>query len=112
VGTAPPFHAQRAIPYGAAPLSLPEQVLAHEWLASRGGALPRPLGQDVVFGAATVASVRRLRNLCGGVAAFNRVAAAAAVGGDAKGGSGAAKQASVADSAKDVYLRRLRQSQR
>lgn len=55
-----------------------EQVLAHEWVVSRGGVLPRPLGQDVVFGAATVASVRRLRNLCGGVVAFNRAAAALA----------------------------------
>lgn len=35
-------------------------------MVSRGGILPRPLGQDVVYGAATVASVRRLRNLCGG----------------------------------------------
>lgn len=42
------------------------QVLEHEWVVSRGGILPRPLGQDVVYGAATVASVRRLRNLCGG----------------------------------------------
>lgn len=42
------------------------QVLEHEWVVSRGGILPRPLGQDVVHGAATVASIRRLRNLCGG----------------------------------------------
>ena len=53
-------------------LTMP-QVLAHEWVGSRGGVLPRPLGQDVLFGAATVASVRRLRNLCGGEAEEERV---------------------------------------
>lgn len=99
-----------------------EQVLAHEWVVSRGGVLPRPLGQDVVFGAATVASVRRLRNLCGGVVAFNRAAAAAGAGRGGRGGGGgggrgvpakaASAGAGMADSARDVYLRRLKQSQR
>ena len=97
------------------------QVLKHEWVVSRGGILPRPLGQDVVFGAATVASIRRLRNLCGGVVAFNRAAAAAGgPGGKGGGKAGAATAAAgersaptgVADSAKHSYLRRLRQSQR
>ena len=99
------------------------QVLKHEWVVSRGGILPRPLGQDVVFGAATVASIRRLRNLCGSVVAFNRAAAAAGgPGGKGGGKAGAAAAAAaagersaptgVADSAKNSYLRRLRQSQR
>lgn len=50
----------------------PLQVLKHEWVMSRGGILPRPLGQDVVYGAATVASIRRLRNLCGGACLLER----------------------------------------
>lgn len=87
------------------------QVLAHEWVVSRGGILPRPLGADVVLGARTVASIRRLRNLCGGVVAFNRAAAAATSGGASKQGKRVGQQA-LADSAKDTYLRRLRQSQR
>ena len=92
-------------------LAIDSQVLSHEWVVSRGGILPRPLGADVVLGARTVASIRRLRNLCGGVVAFNRVAAAA-------GGTSTSKrvgrpgQQAPADSAKDTYLRRLRQSQR
>lgn len=89
----------------------PLQVLAHEWVVSRGGILPRPLGADVVLGARTVASIRRLRNLCGGVVAFNRAAAAATSGGASKQGKRVGQQA-LADSAKDTYLRRLRQSQR
>ncbi|KAL4448604.1 hypothetical protein ABPG75_005823 [Micractinium tetrahymenae] len=95
-----------------------QQVLEHEWLVSRGGILPRPLGQDVVFGAATVASIRRLRNLCGGVVAFNRAAAAAGTkaGGCGKcgeGGNSSSKPGGMpSDSAKDAYLRRLKQSQR
>ncbi|PRW44918.1 CAMK CAMK1 kinase Srk1 isoform B [Chlorella sorokiniana] len=87
------------------------QVLAHEWVVSRGGILPRPLGADVVLGARTVASIRRLRNLCGGVVTFNRAAAAATSGAASKRGGRTGQQA-PADSAKDTYLRRLRQSQR
>ncbi|KAL4857802.1 Calcium/calmodulin-dependent protein kinase type IV [Chlorella vulgaris] len=94
-------------------LSMP-QVLAHEWVSTRGGVLPRPLGQDVVFGAATVASVRRLRNMCGGVVAFNRVAAAAGgrAGVPAAKGSASASRTELADNARDVYLQRLKESQR
>ncbi len=80
-------------------------------MVSRGGILPRPLGADVVLGARTVASIRRLRNLCGGVVAFNRAAAAATSVGASKRGGQAGQRAPV-DSAKDTYLRRLRQSQR
>ncbi|PSC73234.1 calcium calmodulin-dependent kinase type IV-like isoform A [Micractinium conductrix] len=89
-------------------LTMP-QVLDHEWVVSRGGILPRPLGRDVVFGAATVASIRRLRNLCGGVVAFNRAAAAA---GSTAGSKPQKTKGGPNDSAKDVYLRRLKQSQR
>lgn len=139
-------------------------MLDHEWVVSRGGILPRPLGRDVVFGAATVASIRRLRNLCGGartagvagcaacvgvygavawasgrtsktctaapysswlrpspppprpllccvpgVVAFNRAAAAA---GSTAGSKPQKTKGGPNDSAKDVYLRRLKQSQR
>lgn len=90
----------------------PPQVLQHEWVASKGGILPRPLGQDVVFGAATVASIRRLRNLCGGVVAFNRAAAAAGSVGTASGHGASSRGAVKGDSAKDAYLRRLKKSQR
>lgn len=104
---------EAAVPHCAphCSLAIDLQVLSHEWVVSRGGILPRPLGADVVLGARTVASIRRLRNLCGGVVTFNRVAATA-------GGTGASKRAgrpglqAPADSAKDSYLRRLRQSQR
>ncbi|KAK9831839.1 hypothetical protein WJX81_000472 [Elliptochloris bilobata] len=52
-----------------------KQVLAHEWVATRGGVVPRLLQPTVVRGAANVASVRRLRNLVHGVVALNRVVA-------------------------------------
>ena len=52
-----------------------EQVLAHQWVATRGGVVPRLLQPTVVRGAANVASVRRLRNLVHGVVALNRVVA-------------------------------------
>ena len=50
-------------------------MLAHEWVATRGGVVPRLLQPTVVRGAANVASVRRLRNLVHGVVALNRVVA-------------------------------------
>ena len=49
------------------------QILAHEWVATRGGVVPRLLQPTVVRGAANVASVRRLRNLVHGVVALKRV---------------------------------------
>lgn len=71
-------------------------MLEHEWVVSRGGRLPRPLGQDVVHGAATVATVRRLKNLCHGVLALNRCGPArhgrrtSAVAGGPRAGVGSA----------------------
>ena len=41
------------------------QALAHPWVESRGGAVPRPLGPAVSRGAANVAALRRLRNMVG-----------------------------------------------
>ncbi|GAB4817123.1 hypothetical protein N2152v2_004169 [Parachlorella kessleri] len=80
-----------------------KQVLEHEWVVSRGGRLPRPLGQDVVHGAATVATVRRLKNLCHGVAALNRATQAAAAGKKGAGDSA---------SSRDEYVKRLRTLQK
>lgn len=51
-----------------------EQVLAHEWVTTKGGRVLRLLGLDVALGAATVAEMRRLRFLCNGVVALRRVA--------------------------------------
>lgn len=51
-----------------------EQVLAHEWVTTKGGRVLRLLGLDVALGAATVAEMRRLRFLCNGAIALRRVA--------------------------------------
>lgn len=59
--------------YNASRRLTAQQVMKHEWVASRGGAVRRPLGAEVVHGAANVASIRRLRNLAHGVIAFNRL---------------------------------------
>jgi hypothetical protein len=58
--------------------------------------------------------VRRLRNMCGGVVAFNRAAAAAGgrAGVPAAKGSASASRTELADNARDVYLQRLKESQR
>ena len=40
-----------------------KQALAHPWVESRGGAVPRPLDASVGHGAANVAALRRLRNM-------------------------------------------------
>ena len=70
---------QCSVAHGAAMLTerrlAGAQVLAHEWVATRGGVVPRLLQPTVVRGAANVASVRRLRNLVHGVVALNRVVA-------------------------------------
>ncbi len=49
------------------------QVCAHDWAATRGGLVPRLLGPGVARGAATVASVRRLRNMVHGVVALKQL---------------------------------------
>ena len=38
-------------------------ALAHPWVQSRGGAIPRPLDASVGRGAANVAALRRLRTM-------------------------------------------------
>ena len=43
------------------------QVLKHDWVVTRGGAVPRLLSNGVAAGAANVAALRRLRNLAHGV---------------------------------------------
>ncbi|KAK9824560.1 hypothetical protein WJX72_011313 [[Myrmecia] bisecta] len=50
-----------------------KQVLAHEWVVTKGGVEPRPLDANVARGAANVASVRRLRNMVHGVVALQRI---------------------------------------
>ena len=42
------------------------QVLKHDWVVTRGGAVPRLLSDGVAAGAANVAALRRLRNLAHG----------------------------------------------
>ena len=49
------------------------QVCQHEWVASRGGLVPRLLDPGVARGAANVASVRRLRNMVHGVTALKQL---------------------------------------
>lgn len=65
--------------YNASRRLTAEQVMKHEWVATRGGAVRRPLGTEVVRGAANVASIRRLRNLAHGVIAFNRLSTSMSV---------------------------------
>ena len=52
--------------------SMPPQVLEHDWVVTRGGAVMRPLGSGVVRGAANVAAIRRLRNLAHGIITVKR----------------------------------------
>lgn len=86
------------------------QVLQHEWVVGRGGALPRPLGLDVAYGAATVASVRRLKNLTGNTAVIVRGLAPSASGGSAAPAAGNASASGR--SGREEYLHRLRRAQR
>lgn len=48
------------------------QVLEHDWVVTRGGAIRRPLDTSVICGAANVAALRRLRNMAHGVIAIKR----------------------------------------
>ena len=49
------------------------QVCQHDWVASRGGLVPRLLDPGVARGAANVASVRRLRNMVHGFVALKQL---------------------------------------
>ena len=51
------------------------QVLAHSWVTTRGGLVPKLLNPNVARGAANVASVRRLRNLVHGAIALKSLRA-------------------------------------
>jgi serine/threonine protein kinase len=85
------------------------QVAAHEWVATRGGVVLRPLGDDVALGAATVAEMRRLRFICGGVVGAQRRVADAAVAAAAGGKGGAGGEGSGIQGA---YLEELRRMQK
>ncbi|CAL5227092.1 g9998 [Coccomyxa viridis] len=52
-----------------------KQVLAHSWVTTRGGLVPKLLNPNVARGAANVASVRRLRNLVHGAIALKSLRA-------------------------------------
>ena len=49
-------------------------VTQHPWVTSRGGTSPRTLGHNVSYGAATVGSLRRLKNMTNGVMVLQRAA--------------------------------------
>jgi len=53
-----------------------QQVLEHDWVVTRGGAIRRPLDTSVICGAANVAALRRLRNMAHGVIAIKRLSEA------------------------------------
>jgi calcium/calmodulin-dependent protein kinase I len=86
------------------------QVLAHEWVASRGGATLRTLGDDVALGAAAVAEMRRLRFLTGGVVGVQRRVAQASVKARRGKGRSAVEEGSTLEHS--AYLEELRRMQK